>query len=523
MSAQLPLDCDWQSQLKTQDAFWFMQQNQVACDVVFEVGWSKDRVGAHSFVLMSRSTKFFHQYLTAKFNNLISIPEVTHITFKEFLRYLYTDICDYTNWQESLFLANQYEVKPLVEKIFDEKVAKAPPEEFCKLMKQLVDIHGYLEYLCFKYVFDNQKVVFECDTFYNLPYAFVREVVSSDHLVLEENLIYNALFLWAEKACHDQSMEGTGENKRKVLRQIIDHIRFPLLSQDFFSEHISEKGILEDADEIKILKRYLHPKKPVGPDFKFKTEPRRAPAAAFKYVPSEYERWRPKYEGYEESSLEVRRDDDAAMVGAVGGGDASASAGAADGTPVYVRQKEEPLTIPSNFSKELESDLWRMERFKERDIHRGWGYKKETVDAIAIVPSKDIAVVACSFYGVEAGKKMTGQVKIYKDNVEGWHQEFSFTCYKERRIYEIFFNKQVRFCANQEYHIILDIEEGLNGFYGKGGKSNMTIGTVDIKVKQSKYSTNSTDVNMGQIYGFMFKLFKPIPYKYGLNFPDNKK
>ena len=86
MSAQLPLDCDWQSQLKTQDAFWFMQQNQVACDVVFEVGRSKERVGAHSFVLMSRSTKFFHQYLTAKFNNVISIPEVTYITFREFLR-----------------------------------------------------------------------------------------------------------------------------------------------------------------------------------------------------------------------------------------------------------------------------------------------------------------------------------------------------------------------------------------------------------------------------------------------------
>ena len=86
MSAQLPLDCDWQSQLKTQDAFWFMQQNQVACDVVFEVGRSKERVGAHSFVLMSRSTKFFHNYLTAEAFPFISLPEVTRITFKEFLR-----------------------------------------------------------------------------------------------------------------------------------------------------------------------------------------------------------------------------------------------------------------------------------------------------------------------------------------------------------------------------------------------------------------------------------------------------
>ena len=86
MSAQLPLDCDWQSQLKTQDAFWFMQKNQVACDVVFEVGLFKERVGAHSFVLMSRSTRFFHEYLTAAASPYISIPEVTSITFREFLR-----------------------------------------------------------------------------------------------------------------------------------------------------------------------------------------------------------------------------------------------------------------------------------------------------------------------------------------------------------------------------------------------------------------------------------------------------
>ena len=443
-------------------------------------------------------------------------------------RYLYTDICDYTNWQESLFLANEYEVKPLVEKIFDEKIAKEPPEEFCKLIKRCVDrkqhMDGYLEYLCFKYVFDNQKTVFECDTFYNLPYEFVLKVVSSEHLVLEENLIYNALFLWAEKACLDQSLEGTGENKRKVLRDIIYEIRFPLLSQDFFSEHISEKGILEEADEIKILKHYLHPKKPVAADFKFKTEPRKAPVVNFKYIPSVYEVWRPKFEGCEDSSIEVRKDDDAAVGGAVGGGDASAggAAGATDGLPT-VRQKEEPLTKPGNFVKELESDLWRMERFKQADTHKGWGYKKETVDAIAVVPSKDIAVVCISFYGVEAGKKMKGQLKIFKGNVEGWRHEFEFTCYKERQIYEIFCNQQVKLCANEEYHILLDVEEGLNGFYGKNGKSKVKVGQVEINVKQSKYSTNSTDVNMGQIFGFMFKVFKPIPYKYGLNFPDNKK
>ena len=416
----------------------------------------------------------------------------------------------------------------MVEKVFDEKVCKAPPNEFCSLVKHYPDMDGFLEYLCLKYVFDNQKLIFECDTFYHLPHSLVLKLVSSDHLVLDESSIYNALFLWAEKACHDKKMEGTGENKRKVLGAIIREIRFPLLSQDFFSEHISEQGILEEADEIKILKHYLHPKKPVGDDFRFKTEARKAPATAFKYIPSVYETWRPKFEGCQDeasaSPLEVRKEDDATVHGAAAGGDASASSGPGCGNGLpNVRQMDEQLTKRNNYREELETDLWRMERFKEKDIHMGWGYKKETVDAIAVVPSRDIALAAISFYGAEGGKKMTGRFKIYKGNVEGWAQEFSFTCYSARKIYDVYLGSMVKFCAGQEYHILLDIEEGLNGFYGKGGKSNVTVGGVSIDVKQSKYSTNHTDVNMGQIYGFSFKIFKPIPYKYGLNFTGNKK
>ena len=86
MTEMLPLDCDWQSQLKTQEAFWHMQKNQVACDLVFQVGHFKERIGAHSFVLMSRSTKFFHEFLTATSSQFIKEPDVTVITFREFLR-----------------------------------------------------------------------------------------------------------------------------------------------------------------------------------------------------------------------------------------------------------------------------------------------------------------------------------------------------------------------------------------------------------------------------------------------------
>lgn len=437
-----------------------------------------------------------------------------------FFRYLYTDILDYTNWQESLYLATLYEVKPLIEKIFDEKVSTVTPGEFFELVQRYKNMDGYLEYRCMKHVFDNQKLIFDSDSFYHLPYSFVLKVVSSDQLVIDENLIYNALFLWAEKACFEKSLEGTGENKRKVLGDIIYHIRFPLLPQEFFSDHVSEQGLLEEADEIKILKRYLHPTKPLGPDFRFKTEPRKVSESGFPYIPSKFERWRPVFDGCDDeaaaaSSFEMRSESDSQ--GAAGGEAVKArQRGCLDGLPTI--RPEESLTSQQNFSGQLENDVGQMIRFNERDMYSGWGYKKETVDAIAFSSSADIALYTIQVYGAEAGKKMTGQLKIFKGNTEACSQEFSFTCFKEKKTYDIYLEKLVKVLANQEYHILLDIEEGLSGFYGKGGKSCVKVGEMNFSIKTSKYSTNHTDVSMGQIFGFKFYAFKPVHLKYGINF-----
>ena len=448
-----------------------------------------------------------------------------------FCRYLYTDKLDFTNWRETLHLANKYEVKPLIEKIFDEKVSREPPDTFCHLVKNCRNLDGYLEYRCLKYVFDNQKAIFECDSFYHLPHSFVYQVVSSEYLVLDENLIYSALFMWAEKACYERHLEGSGINKRQVLGVILNEIRFPLLPQDFFTDHVSEQGLLDDSDEVKILKHYLHPKKAVGADFKFKTEPRKAPQTAYLYSPFLHETWRSEFgqdstgsEGKSSvstASEEIRSDDVDSKEDRTVSTEPTSSTGACliDGLPM-VRKSDEDFSIDYTTMNDLETGLWTLERFSPTDINAGWGYKKETADAIAITSSRDIALVSMQMYGIEAGRKMKGRLVIYKDNIEGWSQDFSFPCSKEKRIYGVFMKPLVKFIANQEYHIVLDVEEGVSGSYGKGGKSQVSLGIKDeevtFSIRSSKYSTNHTDVSMGQIMGFQFKIYKPVEYKYGL-------
>lgn len=64
-----------------------MLENQLACDVWFSVGPGRERVGAHRYVLQSRSGVFFAMFdepgdeLTE-----ISLPETSPKVFWQFLR-----------------------------------------------------------------------------------------------------------------------------------------------------------------------------------------------------------------------------------------------------------------------------------------------------------------------------------------------------------------------------------------------------------------------------------------------------
>ena len=418
-----------------------------------------------------------------------------------------------------LHLASKHEVKPLIENIFDEKVSKESPDAFCLLVKNCHTLEGYLEYKCLKHVFDNPKAIFECDSFYNLPHSFVYQIVSSEYLALDENSIYSALYMWAEKACFESDLEGTGNNKRQVLGDILFEIRFPLLPQDFYAEHVSEQGLLEEGDEIKILKHYLHPKKAVGADFKFKTEARKTPLTAYSYNPLRHETWRAEFndpDGDNDCQLSAacggKADDDGSKENKIVTAAPSTGGGACllDGLPP-VRRSEEVPTVVGDLTGQA---VWAMERFESKDTNRGWGYKKKTVDAIAVTASRDVVLTSALIYGIEQERNMRGKLVIYKGNTEVWKQDFSLTCNKDKTVYEVSLDQMVRQNAGQEYHITVDIEEGLTGFYGKDGKSVVTAGPVDDKVefcvRASKYSTNLTDVSMGQILGFHFKIYKPL-------------
>ena len=75
MSLQTSVFGDWQSRTPYPKSIWFLCKNQIGCDVVFEVGPDLERTGAHSTVLMSRSSIFFNEFAAGVPEKEIQLPE----------------------------------------------------------------------------------------------------------------------------------------------------------------------------------------------------------------------------------------------------------------------------------------------------------------------------------------------------------------------------------------------------------------------------------------------------------------
>lgn len=130
---------DWQAQLSALECNHYMFQHQIHCDVHFRVGSESQMLGAHRYVLESRSDVFtvmFHGPLAEK--DVIGVPEVELEDFKEFLRFLYTDDgpIDADSVLVLLYLAKKYNVDTLVKRCVTFLLDNVCMETACFLMEQ---------------------------------------------------------------------------------------------------------------------------------------------------------------------------------------------------------------------------------------------------------------------------------------------------------------------------------------------------------------------------------------------------
>ena len=68
-------------------------------------------------------------------------------------------------------------------------------------------------------------------------------------------------FRWSEAECVRQELENTKENKRKVLGEALNLVRFPLMNIEEFAQGPAQSGILTDREVVDLFLYFtLNPK-----------------------------------------------------------------------------------------------------------------------------------------------------------------------------------------------------------------------------------------------------------------------
>uniref|UniRef100_A0A914H8P1 BTB domain-containing protein n=1 Tax=Globodera rostochiensis TaxID=31243 RepID=A0A914H8P1_GLORO len=99
-------------------------------------------------------------------------------------------------------------------------------------------------------------------SFLQIDQKLLCAILDRDELfVCGEIAIWNAALRWADEKCRQNGKEPSAANRRAMLGPALCKIRFPLISQEDFSDNIVPSGVLTDAEKLSIV-LHLHYSRP---------------------------------------------------------------------------------------------------------------------------------------------------------------------------------------------------------------------------------------------------------------------
>ncbi|XP_046378803.1 BTB/POZ domain-containing protein 6-like [Haliotis rufescens] len=228
-----------------------------SCDVTFRVGSTGHMIKAHRYVLISRSC-VFHAMFTGPLaeKSDVSIPEIEHKDFKQFVLYLYTDTThiDADNVTALLYASRKYATTTLESQCLEFLENNLSVENACVVLEaahHYDQSHLYKEALTL--VKSEGDKSLQSLGFLALSHVLVDQIVELDDLVAGEHVIFNAVNSWAEAECGRQAREVTPQAKRSILGETVMKVRYPLLEPSFLAGEVKSSGLLSDSERLKIF------------------------------------------------------------------------------------------------------------------------------------------------------------------------------------------------------------------------------------------------------------------------------
>ncbi len=255
---------DWQSSKKTvleRNAHMF--DNELMSDVSFVCGKSSRIFHAHKYVLATSSAVFYSMFYgnLAQKESIIRIADADEESFKEFLRYLYTDDCEMTaeNAIGVLYLAKKYLVSYLVEKCCKILETSITPDNVFALLEQAVQFdENDLEAKCWDKVFEETQECVNTEAFCDIRSHTLNALLKKETLAITEVELFKGVLKWVDSECGRQgiNIEEDKTARRRVLGDSVYEIRFLAMSQEDFAKYVSPTGMLTDTEIVSIFQKF---------------------------------------------------------------------------------------------------------------------------------------------------------------------------------------------------------------------------------------------------------------------------
>ena len=256
---------DWQSSKKTvlqRNAYMF--DNELMSDVSFTCGESRRIFHAHKYVLATSSAVFFAMFYgeipPKEFP--IHIEDAEEESFKEFLRFLYTDDCKITaeNAVGVLYLAKKYLISSLAEKCCEVLEASIKPENVFAVLEQAIQFdEKELEEKSWNIVSKKTQECLNSEAFCDIGLHTLNALLKKKRLAVTEVELFKAVLKWTDSECARQgiNIEEDKTARRRILGDSVYKIRFPAMSHENILKDVAPTGILTETETICILQKIV--------------------------------------------------------------------------------------------------------------------------------------------------------------------------------------------------------------------------------------------------------------------------
>ena len=254
---------DWQSSKKTvlqRNAYMF--DNELMSDVSFTCGESRRIFHAHKYVLATSSAVFFAMFYGEISPKEFPIPieDADEESFKEFLRFLYTDDCKITaeNVIEVLYLAKKYLISSLAEKCCEILEANIKPENAFVVLEQAIQFdEKELEEKCWYIVSKKTQECLNSEAFCDIGLDTLNALLKKERLGVTDVELFKAVLKWTDSECARRgiNVEEDKTARRRILGDSVYEICFLEMSHENIVKYVSPTGILTETEMICLFQK----------------------------------------------------------------------------------------------------------------------------------------------------------------------------------------------------------------------------------------------------------------------------